>query len=342
LKAVVYPKALSYMIKDIPEPELKPDEVLIKVMSCGVCRSDEHVFKGEYFNVFPIVPGHEFAGIIDKVGSAAEGFHIGDRVTADNTINCGHCYYCRRNQPLYCENFQALGCSRNGGFAQYVAVNYGKVYPIADHLKFDEACFAEPLASTIHGMDRINLRCGDEVLIFGAGPTGILLTQLVKNGGASNVVVCASSQSKLDFIKEHHYAKTVLMDRNDYDRHTREILNRWPNGFDVVIDATGAAPVIKQCARFAHKGAKLILYGVPSGAEISVNPLEIFNKELSVICSDAQTLCFDRSVRFLNEGIIRTDGMATNFFYLDDFGKALDMLLHRKDFIKIVVHPNGE
>jgi D-arabinitol dehydrogenase (NADP+) len=107
-------------------------------------------------------------------------------VVGDNTVLCGECYYCRRDQPLYCENFYSLGVNGPGGFSESVLVNQDKVFPISDSLSFDEASFTEPTACAIHGMDMIDLSFGDDVLVFGSGPTGIILAQLLKAGGAAN------------------------------------------------------------------------------------------------------------------------------------------------------------
>ena len=262
-------------------------------------------------------------------------------MTGDNTVLCGECYYCRRNMPLFCENFYSLGCNGPGGFAEYVVVNYDKVFPISDKLSFDEACFAEPLACAIHGMDVIDVQCGDDVLIFGAGPTGILLTQLIHQGGAANVVVCASSKAKLDLIEKNGYAKTVLMDRNDYSVHTEQLNQMFPKGFDVVIDATGVPAVLEQCLNFPKAKGKIVVYGVAGNEDtIRIKPYQIFEKELKLIGSFAQTHCFDRAVKFMEEGIVKVDDLASHHYSLDDFDKAMDQMLNGRGQMKIIIHPN--
>lgn len=343
MKAVVYHEPRNYEILDIPKPMVKSNQVLIKVYSCGICRTDAHIHEGDFISRFPLTPGHEFAGEIVEIGDAVKGFAIGDRVTADNTVLCGECYYCRRNQPLFCENFYSLGCNGPGGFAEYVVVNYDKVFHISDKLSYDQACFSEPLACAIHGMDVIDLKCGDDVLIFGSGPTGILLTQLIKFGGAANVIVCAPSQEKLDLIERNGYAKTVKMDKNDYSKHTKILKEMFPKGFDVVVDATGNPRVLEQCFNFPKMTGKIIVYGVAASDDtITVKPYQIFNNELKVLGSFAQTHCYDRAVKYLEEGIIKVDDLATHHFDLADFDKAMDQMLNGHGQLKIIVHPNKE
>ena len=340
MKAVVYTAPREFEVKEVPVPKIAPNQVLIRVRSCGVCRTDIHLQEGEFLAKYPFTNGHEFAGEIVEVGSETHGFKVGDRVVADNTVLCGECYYCRRNQPLFCENFVSLGCNTDGGFAEYVKVNYDKVFHISDSLPFDVAAFTEPTACAVHGMDVIDIKCGDDVLIFGAGPTGIILTQLIKHGGAGNVVVCASNQKKLDIIEKNGYAKTVKMDRNDYSKHTREIQEKYPLGFDVVIDATGSPKVLEQCFNFCKYGAKIVVYGVANMADkIQISPYLMFEREYKLIGSYAQTHCFDRAIKFLENGIVKVDDLVTDHFDLDGYGDMIEKMYHGKDNIKIIINP---
>ncbi|MFH1539866.1 MAG: alcohol dehydrogenase catalytic domain-containing protein, partial [bacterium] len=128
MKAVVYSEPRKFEVKDIPYPALKENQVIIKVKACGVCKTDLHIHNGEFISQFPLTNGHEFSGLIEEIGSDVIAFAKGDRVVADNTVLCGECYYCRRNQPLFCENFYSLGVTGPGGFAEYVVVNQDKVF----------------------------------------------------------------------------------------------------------------------------------------------------------------------------------------------------------------------
>lgn len=340
MKAIVYSAPREYELKDIPKPAIQPNQVLIRVAACGVCRTDMHIHEGDFISEFPLTPGHEFTGEIIEIGSQVYGFSLGDRVVADNTVLCGECYYCRRNQPLFCERFYSLGCNGPGGYAEYVAVNFDKVFHISDNLSYDQAIFSEPLACAIHGMDVIAPKCGDDVLVFGAGPTGILLTQLLKHGGAANVVVCASSQDKLDLIRKNGYAETVLMDRSDYSIHTGILKEKYPHGFDIVIDATGAPKVLEQCFNFPKKTGKIIIYGVcASDAKITISPYQIFSNELKVLGSFAQTHCFDRAVKYLETGVVKVDDLVAKHFTLEDFGEVMDTMVNGKGLLKLIVNP---
>lgn len=340
MKAIVYSEPRKYELKEIPKPEVKDNQILIKVAACGVCRTDMHIHEGDFISEFPLTPGHEFTGEVVEKGADVYGFELGDRVVGDNTVLCGECYYCRRNQPLFCENFYSLGCNGPGGYAEYVVVNFDKVFHISNNLSYDEAIFTEPLACAIHGMDVIAPKCGDDILIFGAGPTGILLTQLLKHGGAGNLVVCASSQNKLDIIEKNEYAETILLDRNDYSKHTRQLKEKYPQGFDIVIDATGATSVLEQCFEFPKKTGKIIIYGVcASDAKISVSPYQIFNNELKILGSFAQTHCYDRALKFLENKTVIVADLIGEHYSLEEFDEVMDAMVNGKGLLKLIVEP---
>jgi D-arabinitol dehydrogenase (NADP+) len=340
MKALVYSQPQQFAIMERENPVCGRNQVLIRVKSCGICKTDVHIHHGSFISKFPLIPGHEFAGVIKKLSNDVTGFKKGDRVVADNTVLCGECYFCRKDQPLYCENFYSLGVNGPGGFAEYVAVNQDKVFSISDRLSFDEAAFAEPTACAVHGMDMIDVKLGDDVLLFGSGPTGIILAQLLKSGGAGNIVVAAPTKFKLDLVAELGIGQTVQIDRNDPLIHEKRIKELCPRGFDIVIDATGAAPVVERCVKYAKRGAKIVIYGVCDEKEqIRLSPYEIFAKELKIIGSFAQTHCFDRALKYLENGLVKVNKLITHQFKLDDYGEALNAVISGKDSIKVIVNP---
>ncbi|MEG6510339.1 zinc-dependent alcohol dehydrogenase family protein [Desulforamulus ruminis] len=340
MKALVYSNPKEFSIQEVDIPKCGENQVIIKVKVCGICKTDVHIHNGKFISKFPLTPGHEFTGVVEEVGSKVTSFKKGDRVVADNTVLCGECYYCRRNQPLYCENFHSLGVTGPGGFAEYVLVNQDKVFKIKDHLSFDEAAFTEPTACAIHGMDMIDIQNGDNVLMFGAGPTGIILAQLLRYGGAGNLVAAAPSKFKLDILEDLGIAQTVQIDRNDESIHEKKIKSMFPKGFDVIIDATGAASVTEACFKYAKMGSKIVVYGVCDESDrIQVSPYEIFSKEYKIIGSFAQTHCFDRAINTLETGIVKVNNLISHRFSLDDYAKGLETVISGKQSIKVLINP---
>jgi len=310
---------------------------LIKVATCGVCKTDVHIHHGEFISEFPLVPGHEFAGTVAALGPGVSELALGTRVAVDNTVLCGHCYYCRKNQPLYCENFYSLGCNGPGGFAEYVVANHDKVFAIGD-LSFEEAAMIEPTACAVHGLDRIDLCPGADVLMFGTGPTGIVLAQLLRHAGALNLVLVASDPKKLEMAGRLAEADTVLMDRSNYGQHRQEIHRRYPRGFDVVIDATGAIDILQECPDYARFGGKIVVYGVTHETDIMpIRPYDVFRKELTIVGSFAQTHAFDRAIQFIQLGLVNVRNIVSHRFSLDRFQDALDQVDHGQGHIKVIM-----
>jgi D-arabinitol dehydrogenase (NADP+) len=287
-----------------------------------------------------LTPGHEFAGVVEEVGSQVEDFKVGDRVVANNWILCGKCYYCKEDKPLFCENPYAMGVNGPGGFAEYVVVNESMAYHISDNLSFDEASMTEPTACAVHGIDVMDVQCGDDVLVFGAGPTGIILAQLLRYCGGVNLVVAAPTKFKLDIIDDLKIGETIQIDRHDPSKNEKLIKERYPRGFDIVVDATGSAEVVEQCIKFTKRGAKVVMYGVCDAKDrISISPYEVFEKELKLMGSYCQTHCFGRALKYLENRTVKVDKLVTHKFSLDDYGKAIDMLMGKGQKIKAVINP---
>ena len=337
MKAIVYQAPEQFRHEDVPNPAIRPDEALIRVRACGICGTDLHIHKGEFLSQFPLIPGHEIAGEIAAIGSDVRGLQIGHRVVVDNTELCGHCFYCRRNQPLYCENFVSHGCNVAGGQAEYVAIKAAKIFPVRD-LSWRQAVMVEPTACAIHGMDMIALKPGSEVLLFGAGPTGIVLAQLLKQNGAARLVVAAPPGPKLDLIGQLAADEVIPIDRDNYQQHQQQILRAYPHGFDCVIEATGSPRLCEEALQYARHGGQVIVYGVYSeSAKITWSPYDIFRRELTIKGSFAQTHCFNRALLYIESRKVNVENIVTQEFALKDYGLALEALETRQGIKSMVV-----
>ena len=336
MKAIVYDAPQHFHLQEVLTPEIAPDEVLIRVRSCGICGTDLHIHEGEFLARFPLIPGHEFAGEVVSMGAAVEGVRPGERVVCDNTELCGQCFYCRRNEPLFCEHFRSHGVNIAGGQAEYIAIKAEKVFPI-QHLSWQEAALVEPTACALHGMDLIALKPGSSVLLFGAGPTGIILAQLLKMNGAAHLTVAAPAGPKLDLVSRLAADETVPIDRNDARYHRERLLREHRHGFDYVIEATGSPQLCNEALQYARPGGHIVVYGVyPADARLNWSPYEIFQKQLTIVGSFAQTHCFDRALTYLESRQVKVNEMVTHAFALDDYHRALETLRAREG-IKIII-----
>ncbi len=338
MKAVVYDEPRRFSVTDVPEPHAGPGEVRLRVLVAGVCGTDAHLHDGQFDPVYPLTPGHEIVGEVDEVGDGVTSLRAGQRVVLDNMQSCGTCSSCRRARPAFCRELVAQGVNAPGGFAQYIVAPAGKCHP-ADDLEPDVAVLTEPTACVMHGLDVLGLQPGSDVLVFGAGPTGLLLAQLLRHAGANRVTVAAPTAAKLEIAARHGADETVLMDRERPAAATERLRELAPEGFDVVIDATGAVAVLEQCVPLTRDGGTVFVYGMADEADrLTVSPYEVFRRELVIKGSFSQAYSFDRALQALRTGRVSTDGIITHRFDLDEYADAL-AAVHDRRCVKAVVRP---
>jgi 2-desacetyl-2-hydroxyethyl bacteriochlorophyllide A dehydrogenase len=252
MKAVKIERPNHSLVVDHELSVLKNNEVLIRIMASGICGTDVHIFRGDYMGSYPVIPGHEFSGIIEQIGPRVNNFQVGDRVAVEPNISCDNCYNCRNNRQNFCANWQALGVTLNGGMAEFVIVPE-KVAFIIEDLPFEYGAFMEPLSCILHGTARLDMSISDRVAILGAGPIGILFSQIVRLQGATYVSVLEKQPSRADLAKKFDINR-IVYNLNDLEE----------NDFDVVIDTTGVISVIERSVDLARHGGKILLFGVPS------------------------------------------------------------------------------
>jgi len=339
MTALWYNKARDFEIKKVPVPEIGDDEVLLKVDICGVCGTDAHIHEGEFVAKFPLIPGHEAVGHIIDMGKNVKGFEVGDRIVADVGQTCGTCHYCKKGQELFCEHFTPAGVSRPGGFADYIKYHQSKCFKIKT-LTDEQACLIEPASCAVHGMDKIKMPFGAKVLLIGAGPTGLVLAQMMKLGGAASVTLAANKGIKMEIARKVDAADIYIdLDRQNADAQWAQIKKDNPYGFDVVCECTGVEKIVNDSINYVARGGTLLVYGVyEEKARVSWPPSKIFLDEINIVGSFSQTYCFPRAVALLESGKIRTDGMVTDVYPIEDYQKALDKMASR-GALKIAIRP---
>jgi D-arabinitol dehydrogenase (NADP+) len=341
MKAVVYDAARSYAVKEIPTPQAGAGDVRIKVDQVGVCGTDLHIHEGDFNAVFPLIPGHELVGVVDQVGDGVSRVRVGEQVTVNPNVYCGHCDYCLSGRLILCENLQGYGSNFPGFFADYVAVPENLVFSV-EGLPKDTAVFAEPAACAMHGLETLDLRPGSSVLVFGAGPTGLLLAQLIASGGASSVTVAAPTRFKLDTAAALGIDRTVQISRDDAAGNIAALKRASPggDGYDVVVEATGSTRIGDICVPLTRNGGTVLIYGVTRAEEIvTFHPFDVFRREITIKGSFAEITSFAAAIAALRGGRARTDGIITHRFSLDDYGKALDALENDPAVHKVVIVP---
>ncbi|KAJ0422307.1 chaperonin 10-like protein [Aspergillus insuetus] len=337
MKALLYDKPEVHKVTEIPVPTLRENDVLIKVKACGVCGTDLHIHEGEFIAQFPLVPGHETVGVVAAVGPKVKGFEIGDRVVADNSELCGECFYCRRGDELFCENFHAHGVTMNGGFAEYCAYPAGRVFKIKN-LSDVDATLLEPASCAAHGLDKIAPKMGSRVLLFGAGPTGLILAQLLRLNGGCHVVVCAPEGLKMELAKSLGAGDEYIgLSRQDPSAQFNKLKADNPYGFDIVVEATGNVKILEDSINYVRRGGKLVVYGVYSNKDrVSWPPSKIFGDEIQIIGSFSEVYKFPAAIDYLDSGKVKVEGIVNKVFKLEQWEECLEAM-RNKSAIKAAI-----
>jgi 2-desacetyl-2-hydroxyethyl bacteriochlorophyllide A dehydrogenase len=316
MQAVVFSEPEKMEVTTVPDPTCGPDDVIVRVAACGICGTDLHIFHDEYYSTFPLIAGHEFCGVIAEVGKNVRDHRPGERVCVDPNLYCGECSFCRNLQANQCLNLKAVGVDRDGAFAEYVAVPARACYRLPDTLSDTQGAFVEPVSCVIQAMTRLRLWPGDEALIFGAGPMGLLLTQAMRHSGASRVVVVEKQAQRLELASRLGATATVLAGP-DQDK---ELLEMAPLGFAVVIDATGIPAVIEKSFDYLKPRGQYLQFGVaPKGAAISVRPYDIFKNDWTIIGSFALCYTFQPAIAWLSTGVVDVRPLVSHTVPLSQF-----------------------
>jgi 2-desacetyl-2-hydroxyethyl bacteriochlorophyllide A dehydrogenase len=332
MRAVIWEEPGKLSVTQAADPTPGHGELVIQVGRCGICGTDVHIADGEFPPTpYPIIPGHEFAGRVAAVGTGVpRGWREGERVAVDPSLFCGYCPACHAGRGNLCANWNALGDTVSGAFAEYVAVPAANTYRIPDSVDDAQGALIEPLSCAVHGLRRIGPVTGVDVLLTGAGTMGLLLLQLLRNAGAASVSVVDRKEPRLEA------AKAVGADSIATDVAA---LDRGP--FGVVVDATGAPAAIEAGFATLDRGGRLLVFGVTSGdATVSLSPFRIYNDEITVLGSMAVLNSFGAAADLMAAGVIDTAPLLGQPYTLAEFPEALASV-RAGEGIKVQVAPNG-
>jgi L-iditol 2-dehydrogenase len=320
-----------FELVELPVPEIADDEVLIRVRACGICGSDVHGMDGSTGRrIPPIVMGHEAAGDIVAVGKRADPWSIGQRVTFDSTIYCGHCEYCRRGQINLCDNRQVLGVScaeyrRQGAFAEYVAVPARVLCALPEGLPYERAAMVEPVSVAVHGSHRAGVKPGDRVAVVGAGMIGLLVVQVLKAKGAAEVIAVDIDPKKLEM------ATALGADRTSDSTAGMEL--------DAAIEAVGITQTVEMAIRSVRKGGSVSLVGNLS-PQVEVPLQVVVTRELSVYGSCASQGDYPESLDLIASGAVQVAPMISAQITLEEAPEYFERLYrHEPGLMKVMVCP---
>lgn len=330
MKAAVYHGPGDLRVEEVPVRKLKDNEVKIQVKYCGICGTDIHIFHGDggCCDVTPpLVPGHEFSGVVAEVGAGVKTVKVGDRVTGDPNDMCGECYFCKNGMQHFCKNNIGIGTTVDGGFAEYVIMREKQVYKVSDELSFIEAAMAEPISCCLHGIDLCNIKAGDTVLVIGGGPIGMIMMQLAKNAGASKVIMSEPVEEKREQALKLGATKTIDPVHEDVEA----VLAEYCENVNVVIECVGNVHTQADAVRFAGKGATIMYFGLAAPEEsFPIRPDDIFKKELHITSSYINPYSFERAIQILESGTVELESLITNVVPLNDIADVFTKPEYRR------------
>ena len=275
----------------------------------------------------PLVPGHEFSGVVAEVGAGVKAVKVGDRVTGDPNDMCGECYFCKNGMQHFCKNNIGIGTTVDGGFAEYVIMREKQVYKVSDELSFIEAAMAEPISCCLHGIDLCNIKAGDTVLVIGGGPIGMIMMQLAKNAGASKVIMSEPVEEKREQALKLGATKTIDPLHEDVEA----VLAEYCENVNVVIECVGNVHTQADAVRFAGRGATIMYFGLAAPEEsFPIRPDDIFKKELHITSSYINPYSFERAIQILESGTVELESLITNVVPLDDIADVFTKPEYRR------------
>lgn len=319
--AAVVPERGRIELREVPDAEPGPGEALVAVAACGICGTDLHILDGTYHAHYPAIPGHELAGTVVAVGEGVSCVHPGQRVAVNPNIPCRACRPCRRGQIHLCENAQAVGVTRPGGFAELCALPAELCCPLPQELDLRAAALVEPLSCCLHGLEVLGPEPGDRVAILGGGTIGLLMTQLVRLRGAGRVVVSEPDAHKRMLAERLGADATV--DPTVVDARAA-ITDALGGAADLAIEAVGLGETAELAIDLAGPGGRVLLFGVcEEEVAVSIRPRRIFREEIIIAGAYTGPFMDERAVALLAGGRVAAEPVISDEFPLAEAPAAM-------------------
>ena len=334
-----------YYLTERPTPKAGPGELLIKVGAAGICHTDIIIHSGQARHVvYPFIPGHEFAGTIVGVGAGVKDRAIGERGGVMQFTVCHECRNCLLNRPVkMCLKAKELGAQADGAFAQYVVVPFTEFAPIPDHVTLDEAAMLEPLANAVYAVEASHILPGDQVVVIGPGPIGILSAKVAALRDPAKVILVGTRDERLRVARERFgIADTINITHTDGEKRLVDDL-LGGRGADVVIEASGSLSGLELSLRIAAPGARIAMEGTQAaGDTVPVNRLTLRDGASITNITTWRRLDYLNGARYVARGIIDVKPLITHRLPLERWEEGFDLATGRKsECLKVIINPNN-
>lgn len=324
---------------DIEEPKAERNLVKIKVEYSGICGSDLHSFKGEYGNIkTPVVLGHEFSGVVVEVGESVTKVKVGDRVTSETTFEtCGECDFCKSKDYNLCSTRKGIGTQANGSFAEYVLSREESVHVLPENVSLLAASLTEPLACCVHAaLEKTTINAGEVALVFGPGPIGLLLSQVVKSQGAYVILAgVTKDKERMELAKKLGIDLVVDLLQEDLDAIVMKKTNGY--GANKVFDCSGVIHAVNQGLRLTKKKGDFVQVGLFAKVKNELDQEAIIQRELRYIGSRSQKpSSWITSLELLRDKKVDTETLVTKMVDLENWREGIDAAMQGSE-IKVVI-----
>ncbi|UBV44038.1 L-threonine 3-dehydrogenase [Deinococcus taeanensis] len=311
---------------DVPTPG--PNDLLIKVRKGSICGTDVHIYRWDQWaqNTIPVpmVVGHEYVGTVAALGSEVRGFQIGDRVSGEGHVTCGHCRNCRAGRRHLCRNTLGVGVNRPGSFAEYLVLPAFNAFRLPDDIPDDIAAIFDPFGNAVHTALSFDL-VGEDVLVTGAGPIGVMAAAVARHVGARNVVITDINDYRLDLARRMGVTRAVNVAREDLRSVMTEL--GMTEGFDVGLEMSGSGPAFAQMVDVMNNGGKVALLGIPSG-RVDIDWNAVIFKMLTIkgIYGREMFETWYKMAALIQSGLDLTP-VITHHFGIGDYQQGFDAML---------------
>jgi len=328
VKALVKKEAKpGISLDDVPKPNMGPNDVLIAIDKTAICGTDMHIYNWDAWAQktipVPMAVGHEYCGHIVEMGSEVRGLTVGDRVSGEGHITCGYCRNCRAGRRHLCRNTVGVGVNRPGAFAEYLSLPAVNTFKLTDSIPNDIASILDPFGNATHTALAFNL-VGEDVLITGAGPIGVMATAIARFVGARHVVVTDVNDYRLELARKMGASRAINVQRESLDQTMKDL--GMQEGFDVGLEMSGNASAFREMLRTMHHGGSVAILGIPPG-DTSIDWNEVIFKGLTLkgIYGREMFETWYKMASLLQSGL-KLDPIITHHFGVREFQKGFETM----------------
>ncbi|MDQ3122853.1 MAG: alcohol dehydrogenase catalytic domain-containing protein [Actinomycetota bacterium] len=339
MRAIVIEKPNSVALREVDTPTPGSGDVRVRSIQAGICRTDLDIAAGTLdprWVRFPVVPGHEWSGVIESVGEGVIGLEPGTRVVCEGNIACLSCPRCRVGDTHLCASYDAVGFTRSGGYGEFVVVPARVVHLLPDHVSFDAAVLVEPGAVVLKALERARIEPGETVGVVGIGALGAIAIRLVRLHSPAAIVAYGVRDEELELAFALGADSVVNVAEVDAEVETRKLTGR---GLDVVVETAGAVTAFELSTRLAREGGRIAALGIAGhGHELRLPADRIALRDLSVFGSVGYTTAaWVRMVGLLRERLVELDPIVTHRYPLERFEDAFALMDDRRGVVAKIV-----